>query len=184
MSKNLLNLFLIILSAASYFLVIKPVYTGVGGIMQPEQSVQSLRTLNSQYDSTLEQATGLMSEAETLRSQYSRISAEDKAKMAIMVPESIDKVRLLSEVYGIGQAAGFALNDLTYSESNSSSAGSRGTVNISFSVKTTYPRFKALMDNFEKSMRLFSINSVSFMTGGKEGELITYQVKLETYYLK
>lgn len=183
MSKNLLNLLLIIGSFSLYFLVIKPVYTGTGGVMQPEQSVQNLRTLNGQYTTTLSEAESLMNQAKTLHAQYAKISNEDKAKMAIMVPESIDKVRLLSEVYGIGEDAGFALNDLSYGEGGSASTA-KGVATISFSVKTTYPRFKALMNNFEKSMRLFSIETVTFSSSGKEDELTNYEVKLQTYYLK
>lgn len=183
MSKNLLHLLLIISTFALYFVVIKPLYTGAGGVMQPEQSIQRLQLLNRQYDDTLSQADSLFSQAETLRAQYSKITDADKAKMAIMVPDSIDKVHLLSEVRSVGEDAGFALSDIMYTEVGNA-LDSKGVVSISFSVKTTYPRFKALMDNFEKSMRLFSVDSVSFSSPGKEGELTTYQVKLLTYYLK
>ena len=183
MSKNLLYLLLIVASAALYFLAIKPLYTGVGGVIQPEQSVQSLRLLNSQYDDTLSQAGSLVSQAKTLSAQYDRITNEDKIKMSIMVPDSIDKVRLLNEVRAIGQDAGFALTDLSSGEGLSSQNG-KGTASVSFSVRTTYPQFKVLMNNFEKSMRLFSIDSVSFNAAEKEGDLTTYQVRLLTYYLK
>lgn len=165
-----------------YFLAIKPLYTGEGGIIHPAQSVKALRSLNSQYDGTLKNAESLVNQAKTMRAQYSAISPEDKAKIAVMVPESVDKVRLLSEVYGLGEDAGFSLDSLSYTDGGS--IAGKGIVNISFSVKTTYPRFKVLMDNFEKSMRLYSIEGVSFVSPQKEGDLITYQVRLKTYYLK
>jgi hypothetical protein len=183
MSKKLLNLLLIVATFAVYYLLIGPVYKGVGGVWQPGESVKSLQVLNAQYDETLMQADALFSQAETLRSQYSRISDAQKDMMKVMVPDSIDKVRLLSEVSGILLNSGFPSNDLAFSDGPSSS-NSKGTAAVSFTVKATYPKFKELMDTFEKSMRLFSIQDVSFSVAGKEGELPSYQVKLETYFIK
>lgn len=183
MSKNLLNLLLVVATVAVYLMAIKPLYTGQGGIVQPEQSVKDLMTLNKQHDEALEKAESAMSQADSLKAKYERVSDEDKAKMAIMVPDKIDKVRLLSEVLNVAQDAGFFLSDLSYSEGGNASGG-KSAVTVSFSVKTTYERFKALINNFEKSMRLYSVDSVSFTSPEKEGDMITFQVKLQTYYLK
>lgn len=183
MSKSLLNLLLIVASFAVYYLIIGPVYSGVGGVWQPADNVASLKSLSKQYDETLTQAQTLSSQADTLRAEYARVTDEQKAAMQIMVPDSIDKVRLLSEVHSIIQQSGFAPQELAYSEGSAASNG-RGSAAVSFSVKTTYPQFKRLMDNFEKSKRLFSIQNVTFVTPTNPGEFITYQVKLETYYLK
>lgn len=183
MSKNLLTLLLIVSTFAVYYLAIGPLYTGTGGVWQPAESVKALRTLNTQYDETLTQADNLFTQAETLRNQYARISDDQKDKMKVMVPDSIDRVRLLSEVSTIGILSGLPLSELSYSDGPVLSTG-RGAVGISFSVKTNYQQFKALMDTFEKSMRLFSIQSVTFTSPEQEGSPVTYQVKLETYFIK
>ncbi len=183
MSKNLLNLLLIVATFALYYLAIGPLYTGTGGVWQPAASVQSLRTLNSQYDETLSQADSLFTQAETLRGQYSRISNDQKDKMKIMVPDTIDKVRLLSEVHAIGVQSGLILSELAYSEGQTLATG-RSSAGVSFAVKTTYPQFKALMGTLEKSLRLFSVQSVTFSAPEQEGSPTTYQVKLETYFIK
>lgn len=150
---------------------------------QPALSTTSLQKVNMQYDETLKQADAIISQADELKAQYARVSNDQKAKMAIMVPDSIDKVRLLSEVKNIEKQTGFSLGELAYSDGNTLSNG-RGAAGISFSVKTTYPKFKELMDTFEKSLRLYSIQSISFNVPEKEGDPISYQVKLETYYIK
>jgi hypothetical protein len=182
MSKNLLSLLLAIASFAVYYLIIGPVYKGTGGIWQPEASIQSLKELNKQYDETLMQAEGLLGQAEQLQSQYSRISDDQKSIMRVMVPDSIDKVRLLSEVSNILLQSGFSPRELSYSDG--STVGGRGSASLSFSVRTTYPKFKELMDTFEKSMRLFSIQNVTFSASQKESDPTSYQVKLETYFIK
>lgn len=183
MSKNLLNLLLIVGTFTVYYLLIGPLYKGVGGVWQPAGSIQSLRELKSQYNETLNQADNLFTQAETLRSQYSRVTDEQKAKMKVMVPDSIDKVRLLSEVYNISVVAGIPFNELAYSDGQSNITG-RGSASISFAVKTTYPQFKVLMDTLEKSLRLFSIQSVSFTAPERESDPTSYQIKLETYFIK
>lgn len=182
MSKNLLNLLLVVVTFAMYFLVIGPLYKGTGGVWQPEQSIKSLREMNSQYNVTLEQAESLFAQAETLKNQYSKISEEDKAKMKIMVPDSIDKVRLLSEMVNISSITNMPYSDLSYSDGTNQPG--RGSATISFSVETSYPKFKEFIDAIEKSMRLFSIQNVSFAAPEKEGDPIKFQVKLETYYMK
>lgn len=184
MSKNLLNLLLIVTIFATYYLAIGPLYSGAGGVWQPSNSIGALQAMNTQYDATLGQADGLYSQAQTLRAQYANVSADQKAKMEIMVPNSIDKIRLLDEVNSIGRQTGLAFDSLAYSEGASGGTSPLGTAGVTFTVKTNYSKFKELMDNFEKSLRLYSIQTVSFSGAVKDGDLITYQVKLGTYYLK
>lgn len=183
MSKNLLSLLLVVATFAVYYLAIGPLYKGTGGVWQPEQSIQSLQVLNKQYDETLAQADGLRSQAESLKADYTRISDEQKAQMAVMVPNSIDKVRLLDELSNVLEDAGFSSKDLSVSDGITQNPG-MGSASVSFKVKTNYTTFKQLMNTFEKSLRLFSLQSVTFSAPEKEGDLISYDVRLETYYLK
>lgn len=183
MSKNLLNLLLIVTVFAMYYLVISPIYNGIGGVWQPALSIPQLRNMNAQYDTTLAQADTLYNQAQTLRAQYANVSPEEKQKMEMMVPNSVDKIRLLDEVDAIGKKTGLALDSLSYSEGTSAING-LGAAGISFIVKTNYPKFKELMDNFEKSLRLYSVQTVTFSSPAKDGDLTSYQVKLNTYYLK
>jgi hypothetical protein len=183
MSKNLLNLLLIVTVFAVYYLVIGPMYKGTGGVWQPTESIPQLKSMNAQYDVTLAQADTLYNQAQTLRAQYANVSAEQKQKMELMVPNSIDKIRLLDEVDAIGKETGLALDSLSYAEGASATAA-LSAASVSFIVKTNYPKFKELMDNFEKSLRLYSVQTVTFSAPTKEGDLTSYQVKLTTYYLK
>jgi hypothetical protein len=183
MSKTTLKLLLAVSTFAVYYLVISPIYSGVGVLWQPSQSVEALQSLNAQYSDALVQANTLRQQAESLKSDYTKVPEEQKAEMQVMVPDSVDKVRLLSEISGIISQSGLASKDLAVSDSVSS-LDHTGAVAITFSVRTTYENFKALMDKFEKSLRLFSISSVSFSAPEKEGDLTQYTVRLETYYIK
>lgn len=184
MSKNLLNILLAISSFAVYYLIINPLYTGVGSVWQPSQSVTSLRDLNTKYTEAIAQASALQIQADTLKTQYSGLSDESKQKMEVMVPDSIDPVRLINEVSNIGNQSGLFLGNLAYNTSPASNANKQGSYVVSFSVTTTYPKFKELMHNIETSLRLFTIKSVAFTIPAKDNSLIDFQVKLETYYMK
>ena len=110
---------------------------------------------------------------------YAKVSDDDKQKMKIMVPDSIDKVRFLDEVSNMIEDAGFSAKTLNVAEGGT---GDLPAYTVSFNVKSNYDNFKSLMDVFEKSMRLYSVQSVNFTTSN-EG-LTTYNATLSTYYLK
>ncbi len=183
MSPKLLNLLLIVFSFTLYYLVISPLYSGIGAIWQPEKSIAALKTLNAQYDQTLSQAEGLLKQADQLRKEYNALDASSKEKMLRMVPESVDPIRLLSEVDRIAAESGIGLASVSYADIPQATKFA-GAYQLSMSVKTSYPKFKEFMRNYENSLRLFTLQSVNFSAPEKEGDLITFQVRLLTYYLK
>lgn len=184
MSKNLLYALMLVSSFALYYVVINPLYTGIGSLWQPEKGIVTLRDSNAQYDAALAKVQSLSEQADALRGQYEAVSPEVKEKMATMVPESIEPVRLMSEVNTIANGTGLIIHDLNYSEIPASAAGTKGSYAVSFTVNTSYIRFKELMRNYETSLRLFTIKSVVFNVPTVEGENINFQVRLETSYMK
>ncbi len=184
MSKNLLNILLAVASFALYYIIINPLYTGRGSVWQPQYGLTTLRSTNTQYDDTLQQAESLLQDAKQLSAKYKSISQETKDTMKVMVPNQadMDPVRLVSEVDSIAARTGLSISDLNYSEGQV--IGNRGVYTISFTVKTTYTKFKELMRNFETSLRLFTIQSVQFSVPETDGNLIVFQVKMDTYYIK
>ncbi len=183
MSPNIFKIFLIALIASLYMIAIKPLYTGIGSLWSPEQGITTLKQLNKDYDAILAQSQTLLSQANKMKSDYTKVDASTKEKLVIMVPDTVDAPRLVNEVNTIAQKAGLTLTDLTYSQLSNSDP-LRGSYVVSFTVKTTYTRFKELMQLYENSLRLFTVPAVSFSAPLKEGDPTTFQVKLETYYLK
>lgn len=185
MSKKLLYTLLAITSFALYYVVINPLYSGIGNIWQPEAGVTLLRAQNSEYEKTLTKAESLISESKDLRTKYDAVSPEVKEKMKLMVPakKDIDPVRLVSEVNSIANQEGLVISDLSYGE-GSVTTGNRGSYVLSFSIKTTYTKFKELMQSYETSLRLFTIQSVQFIAPEADSNITTFQVKMETYYIK
>lgn len=186
MSPKLLNIFLLMLSGVLYFFVITPIYTGFGSLWTPKdgKGIVQLRQSKAKYTVTLEQVGQIITQAENLKKDYLAVPEEDKAKLKQMVPSSVDRVRLLSEITNIGNQSGITLNDLNVTELKSFEDKVRGAYSVSFSVKTSYPRFKEIITNFETSLRLFSTESVAFSAPEKESNPITFNVRMMTYFMK
>ncbi len=184
MSKNLLNLLLLVSTVVIFYVVVSPLYTGSGTIWQPEQGIVSLRNTNTQYDEALNKAQTLIQDAKSLRSKYDGVPQDTKTKLKVMVPDrkDIDPVRMVSEVNTIANMSGVSLSDLSYTEGIG--VGNKGSYTISFSVKTTYNKFKEIMRNYETSLRLYSIQSVVFAIPETDSSIIPFQVKMDTYYIK
>lgn len=182
MPKKQLNILLLLISFFLYYVFIGPLYKGTGGVFSFGEGVSTLKNKNAEYDSALAEADRLLQDAKEKVTAYQKISEQEKTAMKIMLPESVDKIRLLHELNTISVTTGIPLKDLMTSE-NQAQADGKGVVNLSFTTKTTYARFKELMSVIEKSMRLYSVKSVSF-SAPDEGDLITFNVTLETYYLK
>ena len=183
MSPKLLNIFLAVASFVLYYVVIGPLWTGVGPVWSPEKGVQALRASETNYQETVNQAQDLFTQGKQLQSQYEAIDEAAKQKMGVMIPQKIDQVGLLSEVDAIASKSGVALSNVTATESGALDKD-RGAYDVAFTVKTSYPKFKEFMRNYENSLRLFTLQSISFVAPEKPDDLITFKVMLRTYYLK
>jgi restriction endonuclease S subunit len=183
MSPLLFRTLLILIPVVLYYEIISPLYSGGGTLYSPERSITELRDLSSQYDATLAQADSLAQQAEKLQSQYNHISDDTKQKLAVMIPENIDPVRLIDEIDFILKKAGFTSLDIGYTDTGSLDKGRTGYT-ISFSVKGNYTKFKDLLNTLEKSLRTFSVQAISFSSPDNPTDLTNFQVRMETYYMK
>lgn len=178
MSPKLFNILLIVASLVLYFYVVDPLYTGADGVFwAPKDNVKSLKASGQPYTSTINGIPKIMRDAKNMSKEYEVFDEKAKNTIMIMVPTSVDEVKLLSEITEVANREGFALDGLAVKDKKT-------YFTISFSVKTTYPRFKTLMIAYEKSMRLIALDSVSFNPVKDETEPIKFSVELVTYYMK
>lgn len=181
MSSLLFKILLVVFPIVLYTQLISPLYSGGGSIYQPEKSITDLKDLSLQYDSTIKQAATLVNQADDLKNQYTNLSPEAKANLSVMIPDAVDQIRLLDEVDSIIKEAGFSSNDIGISEIGDKDKAGYA---ISFTTKGSYSKFKNLLHAFQTSLRLYTVDSISFNAPTVSGDLITFQVRLETYYMK
>lgn len=179
MSPKLLNLLLLISSGALYYLVISPVYTGESsGVFEiPGDSIQALIKKEADYDATIQTAKDTVTLSKKIKKEYAVFDDATKEKMSIMVPDTINEVKLLNEITKMAILLGLPIDNLGVKDTNG------GEYNVYFTVETTYVEFKNFMSKFEKSARLYTLQSVSFPPGKRDEDIIKFTVALSTYYM-
>ncbi len=183
MSPKLLITLLLLLAGALYYFVINPLYSGEGTLWQPK-SISKLKVEKQQYVQAIIRAEEIVKQADDLKKDYEKISGSDKEKLKLMVPDTIDRTRLLSEMVNMANIINVTLKDLNVSELTKPAAGVPGVYGVGFSVTTSYPRFKDLIRLFETNLRLFQIESVSFGASEKNPDSIEFRVRFNTFYIK
>lgn len=182
MSPKILNSLLLLISFIMYNKVIDPLYFGSESpFFNPEENVPSLVKKIDTYDATIKEVKNIINKATEAKKQYEAISVEDKKKMLLMVPTSIDDIKLLKELTLSGdpeKGTGLPIDNLGAKDKTN------GEYSVSFSVLTTYDNFKKYMEYWENSLRLYTINSITFGPGKTEDDVIKFTIDMTTYYMK
>lgn len=185
MSPKLLIVLLLLSSGVMYYLLISPLYTGSGDLWSPQEGgVLQLIQKKAQYEKAINDADNIIKQANELKNDYAKVTNEDKEKLRLMIPETIDRVRLLSEMSNMTNMIGLTVKDMAVSESLKPTASSLGVYTISFNFSTSYPHFKELVRKFETNLRLFRLESASFNPSEKESDPISFKLRFSTFYMK
>lgn len=179
MTPKLLNILLLASSVVMYYMIINPLYFGTDSIFFTQaDSIEKLTERVNTYNKTIETIPTLISQAKLNVSQFETISEDDRKKILTMVPVSIDELKLMSELTNIGIDSGTPIDSMGIKDKGN------GIYSVTFSVNTTYANFKKIITVWENSMRLFTLQSISFNPGMTENEPVKFNVELWTYYMK
>lgn len=182
MNRNLIAIILIVVSVGIFFTVTDAKY----------QKVKEVRAQNDQYIDAIEKSNELLKKRDTLAEAYSSIPSQDIERLNRMIPDSIDSVRLIIDMNGIGARLGLTMKDIRIGEVASDvapeftpAAGTQqqpDSVAISFSVTTTYDNFLNLLKELEKSLRILEISQFDFTAN--DAGTYDFSVELTTYWLR
>lgn len=198
MSPKLFNILLVLTLLVLYFGFLQPMYTGNPGIIwTPENSIPSLKSQNVLYSNTLNQVELVRTSIEKINTDYKNISPELRSKVTVMLPDTIDPIRLRNEVTTIADKAGLALTGLNVTTDPKNTSKETNSFIVSFSFKGRYPVFKKLMEAFERNLRFYTVESVIIQRQDKKDDSITdpaaladdaeklfISVVFKVYYLK
>lgn len=180
MTPKILNILLLTISAFLYFAVIDPLYSGTTSFLFSDgQSFKSLIAKRDAYDKTIAAVDGLIKQANDAEITYQSVSPEDKKKILTMVPISINDIKLMNELTNIGNLPG----NVPIEGMGIKDRGN-GEYTVDFNVTTTYSNFDKIIRIWENSMRLFTLQSVSFGPGKTEDEPTKFNIEFYTYYMK
>lgn len=131
----------------------------------------------------------------TLASARNAISPADLARVATLLPDSVDNVGLILDLNALAARSGLSLAniDVVSKTSGAATAGISqglpaaptnpvGSVDLSLSAVGTYSALKSFLIGIERSARLLDVRDVTVK--GSDTGVYAYQMTLRLYWLR
>ncbi|OHB15292.1 MAG: hypothetical protein A2431_01550 [Candidatus Zambryskibacteria bacterium RIFOXYC1_FULL_39_10] len=153
--------------------------------------ISALMTEKEKQESTLVMMTEIEAKKNELLTKYNKISSEDKKYIETVLPDSLDFVKLISQIDAVGSKYGLSVDKTSFRQTDSaqgetvSEAGPQKPYQsaiISFSFNGSYSQFNSFMNDLGQSLRILDIKSLK-LTGADNG-VYSYNVEFEVYWLK
>ncbi|MEN9621945.1 MAG: hypothetical protein RLZZ67_379 [Candidatus Parcubacteria bacterium] len=176
--NNIVSIILLIASAGLFFAYVDPTYTSIKELLVEKQS----------YDRALNNSKDLQSERDKLLVKLNEMPPKDQDKLARLLPDNIDNVRLIIDIDEMAKTYGmrirnFKTDTLEQQDTIGQSHNPYGTLTLSFSTTASYNTFLAFIRDLEHSLRIIDVTSISF-NSSDTNQLYDYGVTVKTYWLK
>ncbi len=162
------------------------------------KEVQVMKKDVASYTSRLETAQKLKLGREELIAKYNSISKADLDNLKILLPDSVDNIRLIIQIDSLATKNGLSsLRNVQYDsaktdqttkpEVTTGTQKTYGEFNMSFETTGQYKNFLSFTSDLEQNLRLVDIATVTFSQALNERGLsdsLRYSVTLKTYWLK
>ncbi len=156
--RFLIPIILIGIAIAGFFMFLNPNYL----------EMKSLQTKIASYNTALTNSKSLENERDKLATKYNSIDTGNLRKLSVLLPDSVDNIRLILEIEKIASPYGMALKDVKYSAtptdtpvvakkvSKSVAAAKKeyGDWDLEFSTAGTYSNFLKLVQDLEHNLRI------------------------------
>lgn len=182
MTKLAFPIIFILLSAGLFFIYIDPTYEDIKKIITEEQRV----------DEALDKSKELQEVRNRLLSKYNTFSTNDLNRLKKLLPDNVDNVRLILDIDHIASIYGMRLKDVVVSVPDNRQAIIIGpdnapykSVNLSFSLLSSYENMMNFIKDIERSLRIVDIIGISFtQLKSDSNEFYEYRIEIKTYWLK
>lgn len=137
----------------------------------------------------------MMAEAESkkneLLTKYNQISPEDKMYVETVLPDSLDFVKLISQIDAIASKYGLTIDKTSFKETSNTEGDTVSDVGpqkpfdsaiISFSFDGSYNQFNNFINDLSRSLRILDIKSLRI--NAADDGVYSYSVEFEAYWLK
>ncbi|MCE9549092.1 hypothetical protein K8Q98_01700 [Candidatus Nomurabacteria bacterium] len=198
MFRLITSVILIGLGIAGFLMFTQPFY----------HEISELKGQAAAYDEALNNSKALENERDKLTKKYNAIDATNLDKLAKLLPDNVDNIRLILEIEKVAAPYGMILRDVKYNPVNESSmqntsstvaqtgiTSSRespdyGSWDLEFSTEGNYEDFNNFIKALESNLRIVDISSIDFSSRSGSGinlsssEIYKYSFKIKTYWLK
>ena len=175
--NNLISLIVIMASLGLFFGYIDPTYS----------KIKNHKAETVEYDRALNNSKDLREERDKLLLRFNEIPELDRDKLAKLLPDDIDNVRLIIDIDEMAKEYGMRIRNFSAStvekkETIGRDNSAYGTLAVSFTTSASYNTFLAFIRDLERSLRVMDVNAISF--AASDNEIYDYSVDLKTYWLK
>lgn len=157
------------------------------------QSIKQLLAQQASYNDALDKAQQLLKIRDKLLSTRASFSDEDVTKLAHMLPANVDNIRLIIDINAIASRHHAALSQVQLGDALSSAgaqsslaAGPSGTaigsVEVGFTMTSSYNDFLAFEQDLEHSLRIIDVTKITFAASPQD--LNSYSFTIRTYWLQ
>jgi Tfp pilus assembly protein PilO len=169
MTRFILPIILVGISVTVFFLFSNPFYN----------EIMMLREQVASYNEALGNSKALENERDKLTAKENSINPENLIKLAKLLPENIDNIRLILEIEQVALPYGMALKDIKYNvpdtkktTSGEVSVNQRereevhpkdyGVWDLEFSITGSYNNFLNFSRDLESNLRVVDVASIQF----------------------
>jgi len=160
-------------------------------VYSPSKTLPSLIGQQQDYRHFLATIGDIETKKGELLTKYNNIPQEYRQTINTVLPDSLDFVRLVSQIDSVAAGYGISIDNIT-SRETSNSVGETvegaqpervyNSAIVGFSFITSYENFSLFINHLEKSLRILDIKSLTIKEG-EEGTFV-FGVEFETYWLK
>ena len=159
------------------------------------------------YNAALSNSTNLQKTQDTLLKAYNEISQADKDRLGNFLPSTVNNIQFILEVERVANLHNMPIKDIKFDSVKKDVAPTDTTTIVSevnvdnlpygvfpieFTTEGNYDSFVAFLKDLEYNLRLVDVKSVSFsipdssvkIASGIDPNIYTYDLKVETYWLK
>ena len=180
--KNIISIIVIVVSLASFVLIVKPEYT----------KVKELESKSEELKHVLNNARKLQTLRDDLLSKRKELSRSDVARLEKLIPESADNVKLIIEFQNIAERYGLQIQTASAQKDDESGTNLNqnfdietrdyGTITLDFTLSGGYSEFISFLTDIEDNLRITDLRDLS-IAPGEEGRY-DFIITIETYWLK
>ena len=180
MIRTITPIFSIVIALVIFFLYTKPMFA----------EVKSVQNDTARFVGAAAKAQELNAALTSKLGEKRSYDPENLERLDALVPESIDEVRVLTDVSEIARTHNMLFGNVSVKKSEENKEVSNAQTirytdiadtNIAFSLIGTYDQFKAFLADIEMSLVMLEITNIGFTAG--EGELQQYEVSVNLFAL-
>ena len=185
-------LLLITISIGAFVVYVKPRF----------EAAKETKNQISTYNNSLDIADKLKTSREELIAQYNSIPKADLDNIKILLPDSVDNIRLVIQIDSLASRNGLStIRNVEYqAQEKKDTPGQSPTAQspeaarraysefvVTFDTTGQYKNFLSFLSDLEENLRLVDVTKIEFSQPGGVQSLagnMSYKVTLKTYWLK